>query len=523
MDDRPSQPTTSDGYVEAASQLLVLVSAHPPPFIYVHDPSTPRVATSTINSMLHNLKKEPGLNVAFAHINSITCFTPRLLYDTVLNALAGWSPTWERGCANWSGPLEGTGQRFNESFDGFTHGLRAINDAVGQGKVAAEPRLVLVFENAERLKETMPDILAPLARLAELSRIVITTIFVSEVRWEHIRPSLGAAPDPYYVDIPHPEKHMHNGLDPYTYHPIFRSLYVHFAATVHGVCAVFTTDLDDLAYIAAATWPAFIRPVIDEYRRIDILQIPEGNTIEKEVEDSLALPPEDARIRLTRLFTPSITAALEALYPRHTNAAAWATANVPPADLLLVPPHQVPPLVSRPSEDYDTERVMRQLPRMAKFILVASYLASTNPSSTDMRMFGRGPDERAKRRRKGGSPRKTSAKASAIPQRLLGPMPFPLDRMIAILGVLLEENDTDTRRPAPEYSVPGEHTEVEISRTATYAQVMELASMHLLHRTSPAERLEMSPMYKSGIGYDAALLLAKDVGIKLNDLAWDPV
>ena len=52
---------------------------------------------------------------------------------------------------------------------------------------------------------------------------------------------------------------------------------------------------------------------------------------------------------------------------------------------------------------------------------------------------------------------------------------------------------------------------------------MELASMHLLHRTSPPDRLEMSPTFKCGIGYDTALLLAKGIGIKLNDLIWDPV
>ena len=50
-------------------------------------------------------------------------------------------------------------------------------------------------------------------------------------------------------------------------------------------------------------------------------------------------------------------------------------------------------------------------------------------------------------------------------------MPFPLDRMLAILGVLLEENDADTRPPAPEYEIPGEYTEVEISRVAVYEQV----------------------------------------------------
>ena len=110
-------------------------------------------------------------------------------------------------------------------------------------------------------------------------------------------------------------------------------------------------------------------------------------------------------------------------------------------------------------------------------------------------MFGRGPDERAKRRRrKVGTPRKpkpgttgTAVKvrlsgtavwkkayvgcSRQIPQRLLGPTTFPLDRLIAILGVLLEENDAETRPVAPQYSLPGEYTEMEISRVALYGQV----------------------------------------------------
>ena len=47
--------------------------------------------------------------------------------------------------------------------------------------------------------------------------------------------------------------------------------------------------------------------------------------------------------------------------------------------------------------------------------------------------------------------------------------------------------------------------------------------MHLLHRTSPLDKLEMSPTYKCGIGYDIAFQLAKDIGIRINDLIWDSV
>lgn len=43
--------------------------------------------------------------------------------------------------------------------------------------------------------------------------------------------------------------------------------------------------------------------------------------------------------------------------------------------------------------------------------------------------------------------------------------------MIAILGALLEENDVDSRLPMPELVVPGEYTDMEISRVGIHSAV----------------------------------------------------
>lgn len=53
-----------------------------------------------------------------------------------------------------------------------------------------------------------------------------------------------------------------------------------------------------------------------------------------------------------------------------------------------------------------------------------------------------------------------------MPQRLLGPMVFPLDRLMAILGILLEEHDADSRPDLPELeaALSGEYTELELGR-----------------------------------------------------------
>lgn len=164
--------TMLDGYHDFIADLNTLVTTCPPPFIYVHDPMTPRISASNVHSALSNIKEQEGSCTIYAHVDAVSCFTPRLLYDTVLNAFAEWIPEWNEGCSNWSGPPEASGNRYNENFDAFLHGIRALHKSLLRKMAveAGEPELKIIFviERAERLKETMPDLMVPLTRFAEL-------------------------------------------------------------------------------------------------------------------------------------------------------------------------------------------------------------------------------------------------------------------------------------------------------------------------------------------------------------------
>lgn len=127
---------------------------------------------------------------------------------------------------------------------------------------------------------------------------------------------------------------------------------------------------------------------------------------------------------------------------------------------------------------------------------------------------------------------------------MLGPATFPLDRLLAILGTLLEENDYETRPHDPRFELLGEYTAMEIGRIHIYAtvspplfqtlsscqatktelatQITELTLMRALHRTSAVDKLDGPPMFKCGISHDVALALARDLDVPLNDLIWDP-
>ncbi|THH14773.1 hypothetical protein EW146_g5606 [Bondarzewia mesenterica] len=572
------------------SQLTTLITTYPPLFIYIHDPNTARITASLVEDTLQAVSafdpsnfapEDHAPQVAFAQVNAINCFTPRLFYDTALNSLARWRPQWEQGCENWVG--EGEVLRYNDTFDAFMHGLRALElelsetedelpsnhgrRSKGKGKakekvVNEDVRMVLVVEKAERLKFSFPELIIPLTRLAELSQVDITTIFISEVPWEDIKPSLGASLDPYRMVISPPTKQATieilnsyfpsvsiSNTDPHAHHPSLAPLYSFFVSALYSICSPFTNDPHELAYIAAARWPGFVQPVIDAHA----LELEALREDDPDAELPLTPPAEDARLRLLRYFTPSFTLALEALYPRLTNATDWARAN-------SLEPGTMDPTKSVPSSprkdkgkardvgDQDTESdadpIARVLPRMSKFILVAAFLASTNPSKTDLRMFGRGVDEK-RRRRKGGGGRRTAGKSSQakVPQRLLGPIAFPLDRLLAILAVLLEEYDFEERLPAPEFELPGEETEMELGRVHLYGavgfvvkifmrtasklcfcnsiQVVELSTMSLLHRTSPPEKFDGPATFRCGISYEVALALARDLQVPLLDLMWD--
>lgn len=158
------------------------LSGHIPPFIYVTDHLSPRLSTLAITSALdcvatiRNTGKGNGKEfLRFACVDAIECFTPRLFYDTVLNAFAKWQPDWDEGCSNWGGA---EGARWNESVGTFVQGLQALlADIAGRDGEETDPesacRLVFVIENAERLKGNIPELVIPLTRLAELVGVTI--------------------------------------------------------------------------------------------------------------------------------------------------------------------------------------------------------------------------------------------------------------------------------------------------------------------------------------------------------------
>ncbi|KAF9490055.1 hypothetical protein BDN71DRAFT_1490756 [Pleurotus eryngii] len=481
------------GYHEFANTINTLLTS-PPPFLYIRDSITPRITSHVLNSILASAE-----NLRYAHIDAIACFTPRLIFDSVLNALARWFPRWSDGCTNWS-EEDASDEAYNTSLGSFMRGLRDVRSdatSAGKGKAKAieDAQMVILIENADRLT-AMPNLMVPLTRLAELSQLdtSLSVIFLSRVRWEDIRPPLGASPDPFVVDVQPLTKDdatqfleanylricAENPCD--AYDPSFLPLYKQFVSAVVSINFPFTHDPNELAYVIAAQWPHFIGAAL------------------REASDEDALPDEPTRMRLLRSFTASMTTAFESLYPRDTHAADWVEGL-----------------------STDTNAPSSSLPRMHKYILLASYIASSNPPKTDLRMFGRGLDERGKKKKRkgGGGARQGAGKVAKVPQRLIGPSSFPLDRLVAILGALVEENEEYRVEVHEGMSIPGEWTDMEVSRVGVLGTISELTRMRLLQRTTAVDKLDGPPVLKCAISYETALEYARELGVPLVDLLWE--
>lgn len=177
------------GYENFCEELGTLILIDPPPFIYVQDTEALPTTLSVIDALLRDLSTKPHSvspsKVCYVNVDGVSCFSPKLLYEGIINTLVGWEPKWVEGCGNW---VPENDLRWNDNMDTFLHGLCAAHAYLGQQNMTTangkgkgketvnDVRLVIVVERVERLKENLPDLVVPLTRLAELVCVVFLLV-----------------------------------------------------------------------------------------------------------------------------------------------------------------------------------------------------------------------------------------------------------------------------------------------------------------------------------------------------------
>lgn len=143
------------------------------------------------------------------------------------------------------------------------------------------------------------------------------------------------------------------------------------------------------------------------------------------------------------------------------------------------------------------------LPYYTKYLLLAAYLASYNPSRQDQVFFMKAHETTKKRRqRKKGAATATSGRPSQhrkIKRSLLGPQPFVLERLLAIFHAIV---------PHP----------VPAGAADLMTEIATLASLRMVVKTSAtADVLEAGTKWRVNVGWEFVRLLGRGLKFDLED------
>lgn len=163
-------------------------------------------------------------------------------------------------------------------------------------------------------------------------------------------------------------------------------------------------------------------------------------------------------------------------------------------------------IATTPSKTKLKKMTTHDLPFYTTHLLIAAYLASYNPSRTDVTYFMKHTDKRKNRRRGTSStnlslPKGANSKSKhrKISRHLLTPSPFTLDRLFAIFRALLEG------------SVP--------QVADLYTQIATLTSMRLLVRAGAgaSDGLEVGGRWRVAFGWEFARALGRSVNLEVGE------
>ncbi|KAK6910049.1 hypothetical protein I203_104078 [Kwoniella mangroviensis CBS 8507] len=539
------------------STLEMLLSTSPAPsLIYLHHPhhsftSLPLPSFSTSSSS----STSSSTNTLFK-IDTVEYNTPRLFFSGILNKLD---------------PI-GEGQEEIQTFDGFAQRLKLWNQAStsastskgkGKAKAKASPGtkvngngtnghleeqdehsriIVLLITRAERLRLVFGNGWSLMTRLAELTGVPLSVVLCSSSPWDYTRPMRGDAPEPIHVYLPAPTREeILSTLTPSSPHPLWPRFLDLLLSTILSLCS---PSIEEIQYLSQSLWRIYTSTLPPHYSMIHLgLPYPDPANPPAELEITIKLLTD-----LKHRLSLSLASAIENLLPRQIGSYEFTQALLPKVQNGIPLTRTLP---QPPAMDLST---------VEKFLLVAGYTGSYNPPKSDIRLFGRTAGVEGKRK-KGGVMRRAGygrVRVGKVPQRLLGPKPFPIDRLLALFSSLYAEH---AERPEDlqaslggESSSSGEEgddwlpsvaeqsAKVERKRkrdnerekrwddsveelsmsVKLWGLIPQLESQGLLKRISPIDRLD-NIMIRCEINYDTAKNLAKDLKFNLDEYLYEAV
>ncbi|KAM6895220.1 origin recognition complex subunit 5 [Xenentodon cancila] len=313
----------------------------------------------------------------------------------------------------------------------------------------------IVMEKAELLRETDAHLLPALLRLQELVEDNVTVILLSEIVWDKFRPNTGCF-EPLLLHFPDYSKGELQQILTHDRHPSYSAeFYSSYINILLGVFYSACRDLRELRHLAALNFSKFCEPLAA------------GKVKETDTH------------KLWKNIEPHLKKAMQTVYLREVSSLQWEQ--------------------MQQTEENETGALRGlsahthvELPFYSKFLLIAAYLASYNPSRTDKRFF----------LKHHGKIKKTNflKKNEKTSNHLLGPKPFPLDRLLAIFYSVVDS------RVAPTASI--------------FSQISSLVTLQLLAQVSHNDQLD-APKYKCAVSLDFICAISRTVNFDIMKYLYD--
>ncbi|XP_076845870.1 origin recognition complex subunit 5 [Brachyhypopomus gauderio] len=312
----------------------------------------------------------------------------------------------------------------------------------------------IVLENAEQLRNMEANLLPGLLRLQELVDDNVTVILLSEIVWDKFRPSTGCL-EPLLLHFPDYTKAELQQILCLCSHPSYTpELYSSYINILLGVFYSVCRDLRELRHLAALNFTKFCEP------------LEKGEAKESDTH------------KLWRKIEPHLKRAMQTVYLREVSSVQWEQQQMDEKEATALRGLSAHTHV--------------ELPYYSKFLLMAAYLASYNPARTDRRFFIKHH----------GKIKKTNflKKHEKTSNHLLGPKPFPLDRLLAIFYSVVDS------RVAPTASV--------------FSQISSLVTLQLLTHIGHDDQLD-TPKYKCAVSLDFILAISRTVNFDIVRYLYD--
>ncbi|XP_031848421.1 origin recognition complex subunit 5 [Nomia melanderi] len=381
-----------------------------------------------VESMLSFLKYNASIVNCIEHINV------KHIFDYILSDLFSAANKFE---------VNTKLQRRCDNIVDFTISLREIsmNDT--------RP-IVLVFDKAEKLRDVDSNLLPALLRLKELSKVNVCVIFISDLIWEKFRIKVGMY-EPIKIQFPQYTRNEFTEIllryMPDNYDETFYKNYLNLFLSVF---LRFCRDFNELRYMAKINFLKYIEPI--------------------EASES----KKDDTAMLWRNISTVFKSNLEVIYLRVSSEDFTKHSQI-----------------SKEIESTTKLALSFELPYYAKYMLIASYLASYNPAKEDKHLFVK---------QKMGKRKKAHTKPNSKKLNVYcGPHNFPVSRMLAIFCAILDEK-------------------VDIN-ASLLAQIPSMCQFGLLSFVGNYNLDELK--LKCCVSYDFILVIAKSVGFTIQNYIYD--